>query len=71
MKVPWQYGHIQPEAIYILVLSLHNIDGVQILCLAYDEDDTFPQRCGDHELCSTFNLSFDIVDNVNQNTSLW
>jgi len=27
-----------------LDLGLHIIDGVETLCLAYDEEDTFPQR---------------------------
>jgi hypothetical protein len=47
-----------------LDLDLHIIDGVKILCLAYDEDDTFPQWCGDHDLRNTLDFSLDVVDNV-------
>jgi hypothetical protein len=55
---PMIYGNIELKDICTLDLGLHIVDGVQILCLAYDGDDTFPQRCGDHELCNTFDLSF-------------
>jgi hypothetical protein len=58
------YGHIKPKNICTLDLGLHIVDGVKTLCLEYDGDDKFPQRCGYHELCNTLDFSFFIVDSV-------
>jgi hypothetical protein len=52
----------RPFVPWILVFTLSMVS--KTLCLAYDEDNIFPQWCGDHELCNALDLIVDVVNSV-------